>query len=831
MQVVVRDIRYAFRQLIKTPAFTVAALLTLALGIGVNAAMFSVIDQVLLRPLPYANAARLVRIGSQDPASGGFGSMSLPDLQDIAARSHSLQGIGYYTFAIPTLGGGTGEPEITPQIVANPNLFDLAGVRPMLGRGFVPDDGKAGRTNVLILGNKVWQEHFHGDRGMVGRALTIDGDPYTVIGVLAPGVDFPGDVDGAIYSPLNADDKQLASRGNAGLEVFGLLRPGVPVEQGRAELNEIRQQLLHEHPKDESKDPIKVMDYRASLTERVRPALTALNLAVIAVWLIACANVAGLMLTRANGRRREIAILTALGAPRARVMQQFLTESLLLALAGGAAGLALAAGALRLLKHYLSNAVLFGADVHINVSVCIYLLLASVISAVLFGLAPAWTSANVPVQEGLREGAITSGVSKRQALWRDALVAGEITLTLALLIAAGLMMRTLLVLRHAEFGFAPERVITGDLYLPTNGVWWAMNDSQKGALKNASLVSNLYHPLLEQLEHTPGILSAGLTTVRPLQPNWNFAGHFKINGQVYSDKNAEPAAQLRATSGSYYKTYGIRLLKGRLFGDEDTPDTSFMVIVNEAFVKEAFPNEDPIGKQVEVGDEKNPARRWGTIVGVADDVRQRSAGESSLPEIDINLLQLTPQDPLYPIVSSFLMNVAVRTQLPAAEAESAIRRAVHALQPEIGIDDLEPMQQVMDDAMGNETLVARLLGMFGFAALAIAVAGIYGLLSYSVSMRTREFGVRLALGAPQSNLHWIVLRHSLVLLGVGIAAGIGLAVLASGVMRAFIYGFHGYDVFTVFAVAGILAVCGLAASYLPARRAAGINPMAALRSE
>jgi ABC-type antimicrobial peptide transport system permease subunit len=259
------------------------------------------------------------------------------------------------------------------------------------------------------------------------------------------------------------------------------------------------------------------------------------------------------------------------------------------------------------------------------------------------------------------------------------------------------------------------------------------------------------------------------------------------------------------------------------------------VIVNEAFVKSVFPNEDPIGKQVEVGDEKTPAREWGTIVGVADDVRQRSAGEAPQPEADINLLQLTPKDDMYPVLSSFLMNVAVRTQLPAAVSEKAIRTSVHALQPEIGIDDLEPMRQVVDDSMGNQTLAARLLGMFGLAALLIAVAGIYGLLSYSVSQRTREFGVRLALGAPQSNVHWIVLRHALLLLGIGIACGIALAMAAGSVMRAFVYnlhgGFHGYDVFTVFVVAAVLAVCGLAASYLPARRAAGVDPMVALRSE
>jgi predicted permease len=431
------------------------------------------------------------------------------------------------------------------------------------------------------------------------------------------------------------------------------------------------------------------------------------------------------------------------------------------------------------------------------------------------------------VQEGLREGAAATGVSKRQAFWRDALMAGEITLTLALLIAAGLMMRTLLALRHTEMGFAAGNVVTGDLYLPTHGVWWTAADP-----KRASLVTTLWEPLVDRLEHTPGILSAGLTTVRPLQPNWSFNARFKLKGQTYPDHNAEPAAVVRGTTAGYYSTYGVRLLKGRLFNtDVDTRDAPISVVVNEALVKKVFPHEDPLGKQIEVGDEKTPSREWGTIVGVADDVKQRSAGETSQPEMDIDLLQLTPQDTMYPILGSFLMNVSVRTHLPAAEAEKAVRTAVHGLQPEIGIDDLEPMKQAVDDSMGNQTLAARLLAMFGFAALLIAVAGIYGLLSYSVSQRTREFGVRLALGAPQSNVHWIVLRHALLLLGIGIAAGIALAVAASSVMRAFIYGFHGYDVVTVFAVAAILAVCGLAASYLPARRAAGIDPMVALRTE
>lgn len=830
MQVFHRDVRYALRQLGKTPVFTIAALVTLALGLGVTVAMFSVIDQVLLRPLPFANAKRLVRFGGLNATNpSGFDSMSLPDLKDMAARSHSLEGIGYWTFQLPTLKDPHGEAKVVPQLTSSANLFGLLGVRPILGRGFVPDDAEPGRNNVLVLGNAVWKEYFHGDGGIAGRVVTINGDPYTVIGVLGPGVDFPGDAHGQfIYSPLSTDDKDLMDRSSSGLQAFGLLRPGATLEQARAELNGIRQQLREQYPKDESKDAVKVESYRDSLTDSVRPALRALDLAVLAVWLIACANVAGLMLTRANGRRREMAIVTALGAPRGRVVRQVLTESLLLAVGGGAIGLGLAAIALRVLRHSLSDAVLFGADIHVNVSVLVYLLVATVVSALLFGLAPAWISARVPAQEGLREGTSGGGVSRRQVFWRDALVVGEITLTLALLIAAGLMMRTLLALRHAEEGFVAENVVSGNLFLPTHGAWWAVGVSRA----NTNLITSFYQPLMERLKHVPGIEAAGLTTVRPLQPHWRFSSEVKVKGQVYASKAAKPEAQVRATTAGYYRAYEVRLLEGRFFNDDvDTAITPISVVVNQAFVKKVFPNEDPLGKQVEVGDEKDPAREWGTIVGVADNVRQMSAGEASLPEMDIDLMQLTPKDTYYPILSGFLMNVAVRSHLPTAESEKAIRNAVHTLEPKIGINDLQPMQQVVDDSMGSQTLAARLLAMFGLAALLIAVAGLYGLLSYTVSQRTREFGVRLALGAPQGNVHWLVLRHALLLLGVGIAAGIGLAVAASGVMRAFLYGFRGYDVFTVFAVAAVLAVCGLAASYLPARRAAAVDPVIALRSE
>jgi predicted permease len=368
--------------------------------------------------------------------------------------------------------------------------------------------------------------------------------------------------------------------------------------------------------------------------------------------------------------------------------------------------------------------------------------------------------------------------------------------------------------------------------LPTHGTGaFGLQFNSKNA---PDLIQTFYIPLEEKLEHTPGITAVGLETVRPMQPNWSFSSSIWIKGRPKPDAASEQHAVVRAMNAGYFRAFGIRLLKGRFFDKQDTPDSPLVVVVNQAFARMVFPNEDPIGKQINVNDtDKDPdnPRGWATIVGVADNVRQLSAGDASQPEFDLDLMQFKPGDDLYPIIASFIMNVSVRAVLPADKTENAIQTTVHQLQPDIAFDDLRPMEQIVEDSMGNQTLAARLLGIFGLAALAIAVAGIYGLLSYSVSQRTREFGVRLALGSPQSAVIWLVLRHALLLLSIGIVAGIAIAIAASGIMRAFIYGFHGYDVFTVFAVALVLAVCGLMASYIPARKAAGVDPVVALRTE
>lgn len=823
---VFQDVPYAIRQLAKSPAFAITAVLTLALGIGVNAAMFSVIDQVLLRQMPFPSADRVVQMAVRS-ASGGFAPTSLPEIRDWRARSHSFQSIAFFTEQIPTLGG-VQNPKLVVQIASSENLFDMLSARPAMGRTFQPGDSKAGQASVVILSSEIWKEFYGADPHILGRTVPVNGNPYTVIGVMPPGFAFPAAAGAnSIWTPVPEDDKNFEARDSSMMTVVARLHPGVPLEQAHAEINSIHQQLVKEYPKDEDAGPIQMQSYPDVVTSGVRQGIWALNGAVLAVWLIACANVAGLLLTRTNMRRREIAIRSALGAGKSRLVRQFLTESLLLGAAGGALGLMLAAGALRVLKHYLSNAVIFGDEIHINAAVCAYLVAASSISALLFGIVPALHAAHVPAQEGLREGTAAAGTSKRQARWRDSLVIGEIGLTLLLLIAAGLTVRMLLGLRHKDMGFVAEHVVAGEIYLPNHTPLFGLDDN---VAKGPSLVNNFYRPLLERLKALPGVQSAGLTTVRPLEGNWDFNLSVEFADRPKPAHGSTQDAQARATSADYFRTMGIRLLKGRFFGDADSPSAPPALIVNHAFAKQFFADgSDPLGKRVRLNDKGD--RQWATIVGVVDDSPQKSPGQPPLPEVDFNLAQLLPADDLYQILGTFYMNVVVRSAGDSQAAMDTVTRTIHSFQPDAAVR-MSAMTQVVDDSMGNQVLAARLLGLFALAGLAIAVAGIYGLLAYSVSQRTRELGVRLALGAPRNHVMWLVLRHAVMLLAIGSGVGLVATVGAARLMNSFIV-FHtdAYDLLAGFTVALLLALCALAASYLPARRAASIDPVVALRTE
>jgi predicted permease len=561
MSTLLQDLRYGFRQLRNAPFFAVTAILTLALGIGINAAMFSVVDQVLLRNMPFPRAGEVMQIAVRSE-SGTFSATSLPDIRDWQARSHSFREIGYYTEQVPTLGG-TSDPKLVVQVVSSSNLFDLLEARPMLGRTFMPDDSKAGHTDVLILGSALWKEIYHGDPQIVGRSVPVNGLPYTVIGVMPSGFSFPANTgDNAIWTPVPVEEKVLQDRSSGALNVIGRLRKGVTIAEATHEINAIHDQLKQEYPKDEDSNPVAVESYSDVVTGAARPAILALDVAVFAVWLIACANVAGLLLARGNNRRREIALRTAMGAQRGRMIRQFLTESLLLSLAGGLVGLGLAFLALRLVKHYLENAVIFGNQIHIDLKVCAYLFLASCVSAVLFGLLPALHASSVPPQEGLRQGTAASGTSKLQGRWRDALVVGEIALTLVLLVAAGLMVRTLISLRRTPVGFVANEVVTGAIYLPNKSGSFLGANQQTNA---PSMIQTFYVPLLDRIKALPGVESAGLTTVRPLQGGWDFNMTVELQNHAKLEHSSLAYAQARGTSSDYFKTMGIKLLQGRFF--------------------------------------------------------------------------------------------------------------------------------------------------------------------------------------------------------------------------------------------------------------------------
>ena len=827
MRSLFQDLRYAYRQLRGTPVFALTTILTLALGIGANAAMFSVIDQVLLRAMPFPRADEVVQMAARNE-SGGFAPTSLPDIRDWRARSHSFSEIAYFTVQVPALGG-TDDPKLVPQLVSSANLFGLLEVRPLLGRTFVPADGAAGHTDVVVLSEGIWRQLYHADRGIVGRTVPVNGIPHTVIGVMAKGFAFPVNTgDSAIWTPLASDEKTMQDRGSAMLSVIARLRPGVTLDAARREMNSIHEQLRHEYPKDENANPVEVERYAEVVTGSARPAVLALEGAVFAVWLIACANVAGLLLARGNNRRREVAVRVALGARRTRLVRQFLTESLLLALAGGALGLELALLSLHLLKQYLANAILFGDQIHIDLKVCLFLFLASCVSAVAFGLLPALHASKVSPQDGLRDGAVATGTSRRQTRWRDGLVVGEIALTLTLLLAASLMVRTLISLRHTRTGFVAGEVTTGEIYLPSHTSILMM--ATPAGDKQSSVIDTFYRPLVERVKALPGVQTAGLTTVRPLQGAWDFNMTVELNHHPKFERSAHADAQARATTAEYFTTMGIRLLQGRLFAATDSADAQPVAIVNRTFVRRFLPNENPIGQQVRFNDKGD--RQWSTIVGVVDDSPQKTLGQAPLPEIHYNLAQVLPQDDLYPILGNLYMNIALRSPLPSDVIRRELERTVHQLRPDAVTQNVKSMQQVVDDSLGNQVLAMRLLGLFALAGLVIAVAGIYGLLAYSVSQRTRELGVRLALGAQRENILWMVLRHALVLLTVGVGLGALLMAVSGRFLTVWLgYRFSGYDVVAMVAVTVLLAVCGLVASYLPARSASRIEPVVALRTE
>jgi len=821
-----QDLRYAFRQLRKNPGFSAVTVLTLALGIGVNAAMFAVIDAVLLRPLPFPKPSQIVEMSESRPEdlSGPMSSISsLPDIRDWRAQSHSFQDLGWYTEAVRSVDV-PGFSDFIPVIASSSNLLSVLQVQPALGRGFLPEDDQPGHGDGIILNVVAWEKFFGRRPDVIGQSLKLGEKVYTVIGVMPVGFEFPAVGDGpTVWQPL-LTNAEYEARDSRTLTAVGRLKPGVSVESAQAELSGFQENIAKANPKLELDKRVKVKRYRDVLTGNVRPALLALQFAVLAVWLIACANVASLLLSRTTGRRREIAIRSAIGAARSRLLRQFLTESLVLAFAGAAVGLALAFGCVRALKFYLDLYLPLSSHIHIDARVAAALVGFSIISAVLFGLVPALQAARAPAQEALREGTPSAGASRRQRRLRDVLVIGEIALSLLLLISAGLLLRSLLALRSLPLGFVPHNVVTTAIFIP-QGSGGMLGNTGKYAGKDISQV--FYSPLLDRLSHLPGVDSAAITTALPLSPNFQANGSFEVVGRP-KDPSNKPVADVRVVSPDLYHTLGIRLLQGRLFSNADGPADAAVAVVNQALVREYFSGQNPLGQQLKIAD-KGP-HAVVTIVGVVENNHQTAMSEEAQPEINIPYSQLVPGDELQPILSMFSC-IALRTHADPSAVIPSLRTTLREFDPDLAVMDIRTLQELVDTSLGSQALAVRLLWIFAGAALLISIAGIYGLLAYNVSQRTRDLGVRMALGATRTNVISLVLRQAVILLAIGVGIGVVAAISVSGVLRSFLYGVVPYDASTIVGVSVLLLACGLLASYIPARRASRIDPVKALRWE
>jgi putative ABC transport system permease protein len=806
---IARDVRHAVRALRKSPGFTATAVLTLAVGIGATTALFSVINSVLLRPLPFPNADRLTVIWETNAPQGvKREGPAGPNFYDWREQSRLFQDL-----AAVELGSGTvtglGDPQQVPAMRVTTNLFSVLNVRPALGRLFAPEDGRGGRQARVIVTHDFWQRALGRDPHIVGKTVMVDLIAYQVIGVLDR--DFWLPVQSDLFVPW-PDDELRFERGRLAndLGVFGRLKPGVTAAQAEAELNAIHARLRLAHPELEGRG-VTVVPLQSVTSEYLRPALIALFCAVTFVLLIACANVANLLLARALVRGREVAVRAALGATRGRLMQQFLTESLVLSLAAGALGTLLAFWGVTLLSAVVPATIPIpdaAAEATlrpfvIDGRVLAFSVIVSLLTSFLFGLAPAMHALKVDVIEGLKKGSrITAGGGRRV---REALLVTEIALALVLLSGAGLMLRSFLRLQHADLGFRVSQLLTLEMELPTDSRY------ETGPEQSA-----FFSDVLERVGALPDVTSVAVTSVLPLHSHDQRARFLVENGPVLPP-NERFQSDLRRVSPGYFQTMGIPFKRGRLLDRHDSAEIGapLVGVVDEAFVRRFFADGDPIGRRLLLG------KASLEIVGVVGNVIHGGADREARPTLYVSFLQ-SP---------AARMNLVVRTTgAPTRVVESA-KRAVWSIDPDLPIYRVASMEEVVAGATSAPRLMLSLLGVFAFVALGLAAMGLYGVMAYAVSQRTNELGIRLALGAAPHDILALVLQNGARLIVLGLIGGLGGALVATRFIQSLLYQTPPHDPFVFAAVSGLLAGVAVLACLIPALRATKVDPIAAVRSE
>ncbi len=803
MQNLWRDLRYAMRMLWRQPGFTVVAVLTLALGIGANSAIFSVVNAVLLRPLPLEEPDRLIKIW-ETFLPGGQGTASVPNLKDWREQNTVFNGIAAYQLANFNLRGQE-SPERVQGATVSPNFFDVVGVRPRLGRVFLNAEDEAGRNRVVLLSHRLWQRNFSGDAGIVGKEIPLNEENYTVIGVMPPEFRFPSR-QAELWVPLVIPPHLVNNRGNHWLFTLARLKPGVGFEQAREQMVTIAKRLEQQYQDSQAGRSVFLIPLQEETVRNIRPALLVLLFAVGFVLLIACANVANLLLARATSRRREIAVRTALGAGRRRLVKQLLTESLLLAVTGGVLGLALAKWGVEALLVLAANFLPRAHEVGLDWRVAVFTVALSVLTGIFFGLIPALQSSRVDLQSALKEGG--SAGSGMQTNWlRSVLVVVEVAAALVLLIGAGLLIKTFVRLQETDLGFKAENVLTMSLALP------------QAKYPDVQAAANFHQRLLDRVAALPGARSAGVINYLPLQQT-GFNGGMTIEGQGPYEPGRQPAAEFRAVSPDYFRTLSVTILSGRSFTTQDQSISAPVVIINRTLGQRYLPNQDPIGQRIRV-----IGNDWRTVVGVVGDVRQSSVTQAARAEVFIPVTQA-----LYtPFTQT--MSLAVRTDAEPMTLVTAVRNAVREIDPAQPVFNVKTMEAVVADSVSDRRLNMLLLGIFAAVAMTLAVIGIYSVMSYTVSQHTREIGIRMALGARPLDVLKLMVGQGMVLTLVGVGIGVAAAFALTRLMATLLYGVKATDPLTFVVVPALLVIVALLACYVPARRATKVDPMIALRYE
>jgi predicted permease len=797
-----QDFRFALRSFLKSPGFTAVAVLALALGIGANAALFSVINTVLLKPLPYAHPERMFEI-FETFLPDGYGSVSTPNFLDWRKQNHVFDHLEACTFSSLNLQSN-GEPERIPSVLATAGIFDMLGVKPIQGRTFLPDEDQPGKPHVLVMSERLWRGRFGADPNLLGSQITIDGQAATVVGIMPASFQFPAvSYNRALWMPLQFTEDQLKNRGNHWMAVVGQLKPGIKRQTALAEMKQIAAGLAQQFPEQQKGRSVGMESSQEAVGGNFRRVLAILMGAVGFVLLIACANVANLLLARAAARTREVAVRAALGASRARLIRQFLTESILLALAGGLAGAFLANAGIHALAVFAADQIPLANKIHLDGTVFLFLLGVCLAAGIIFGLVPAFQSTGRDLQAGLREGGRSGGAGMRSAGLRNALVIGEFALALVLLVGAGLLMRTLLSLSATDTGLVTEGVLTMSVSVPDE------------KYPKDAMWQQFYKPALERIQGLPGVRAAGIISLLPLQA-WGWNGNFAIEGRPKEEPGRQPFAEERQISPGYFRAMGIRILKGRDIESRDSPNALPVVMINAALAKRYFDGQDPVGKKIEWDG-------WRTIVGVAANTRQARLDREPLPELYFPAAQHADA------ISG--MTFVISTRVDPRSVTHAVTAAIQSVDPVQPVFGVKTMTQVVSDSLSNRRLNAWLLGIFAALALTLASAGIYGVMSYLVTQRTQEFGVRMALGASTGNVLRMVLRQALLLIGAGLAIGLAGAFAATRVLANFLFGVKPIDPVTFAGVSLLLAAVALLATYLPAVRATKVDPMVALRYE